>query len=149
MGLVLAVKVLNNPRADRICLSGIDCPDRGQAFGKRAKQAASELAYGKEVTLQTFGKGKYHRTIADVILPDGTNVNHALVKEGWCWWYRKYAPGDTRLERLGVCGKTIMARWKFNGPHIWTTGEYSAGCSKRPSSKASASEEAKAYASVR
>ena len=22
--------------------------------------------------------------IADVLLPDGTNVNHALVKEGWC-----------------------------------------------------------------
>ncbi len=20
---------------------------------------------------------------------------------GWCWWYRKYAPGDTELERLG------------------------------------------------
>ena len=29
-----------------------------------------------------------------------TNVNHALVKDGWCWWYRKYAPGDTELERL-------------------------------------------------
>lgn len=31
---------------------------------------------------------------------DGTNVNHMLVKDGWCWWYRKYAPGDTELERL-------------------------------------------------
>ena len=41
---------------------------------------------------QTYGKDKYERTIADVLLPDGTNVNHALVKEGWCWWYRKYAP---------------------------------------------------------
>lgn len=23
-----------------------------------------------------------------------------LVKEGWCWWYRKYAPGNTVLEGL-------------------------------------------------
>ena len=23
-----------------------------------------------------------------------------LVKDGWCWWYRKYAPGDTVLEGL-------------------------------------------------
>ena len=38
---------------------------------------------------------KYRRTIADVLLPDGTYVNHTLVKEGLCWWYRKYAPGDT------------------------------------------------------
>jgi micrococcal nuclease len=39
-------------------------------------------------------------TLTDVILPDGTNVNHTLVKDGWCWWYRKYAPGDTVLEGL-------------------------------------------------
>jgi len=26
--------------------------------------------------------------------------NHTLVKEGWCWWYRKYAPGDVELEKL-------------------------------------------------
>jgi len=36
----------------------------------------------------------------DVLLPDGTNVYHILVKKGWCWWYRKYAPGDTVLEGL-------------------------------------------------
>ena len=35
-----------------------------------------------------------------MILEDGTNVNHILVKDGWCWWYRKYAPGDTVLEGL-------------------------------------------------
>jgi endonuclease YncB( thermonuclease family) len=28
------------------------------------------------------------------------NVNHALVKQGWCWWCRKYAPGDRVLEGL-------------------------------------------------
>jgi len=56
--------------------------------------------FGKDVTLQTHGYDKYKRTLADVILPDGTNVNHELVKQGWCWWYRKYAPGDTALEGL-------------------------------------------------
>jgi endonuclease YncB( thermonuclease family) len=35
-----------------------------------------------------------------VNLRDGTHVNHELVKDGWCWWYRKYAPGDTVLEGL-------------------------------------------------
>jgi micrococcal nuclease len=35
-----------------------------------------------------------------VILPDGIHVNHTLVKAGWCWWYRKYSPGDTVLEGL-------------------------------------------------
>jgi len=36
--------------------------------------------------------------VGDVILPDGMNLNQELVKQGWCWWYRKYAPGDTLLE---------------------------------------------------
>jgi len=94
------IEVLHGNRPERIRLNGIDCPEKGQAYGKRAKQAASELVFGKEVTLQTFGKDKYGRTIADVLLPDGTNVNHTLVKDGWCWWYRKYAPGDTVLEGL-------------------------------------------------
>jgi len=48
----------------------------------------------------THGLDKYGRTLADVRLLDGTNVNHTLVKEGWCWWYRKYAPKDTLLEGL-------------------------------------------------
>jgi len=92
------IEILHNQHTERIRLNGIDCPEKGQAFGKRAKQAASELVFGKDVTLQTFGKDKYGRTIADVFLPpDGINVNRLLVKDGWCWWYRKYAPGDSAL----------------------------------------------------
>ena len=56
--------------------------------------------FGREVTLQKFGKDKYGRTIADLLLSDGTNVDHTLVKEGWCWWYRKYVPGDPVVEGL-------------------------------------------------
>jgi micrococcal nuclease len=52
------------------------------------------------VTLQTHGLDKYGRTLAEVLLPDGINVNHELVKEDWCWWYRKYAAGNVALEKL-------------------------------------------------
>lgn len=52
-GLVISVidgdtiEVLHDQRPERIRLSGIDCPEKGQSFGKRAKQAASDLASGK------------------------------------------------------------------------------------------------------
>src|SRR5262249_61555027 len=72
------IEVLHNNRPERIRLNGIDCPEKGQAYGKKAKQAASELVFGKDVTLNTFGKDKYGRTIADVLLPGETNVNHLL-----------------------------------------------------------------------
>lgn len=58
------------------------------------------MPHAKEVTVQTHGRDKYKRTIADMPLSDGTNVNHTLIKDGWCWWYRKYAPGNTVLEGL-------------------------------------------------
>ena len=37
------IEVLHDQHPERIRLSGIDCPEKHQAFGKRAKQAASEL----------------------------------------------------------------------------------------------------------
>ena len=60
-------------------------------------QAAAELVLGKQATLQTYGKDKYKRTLGDVILTDGMNLNQELAKQGWCWWYRKYAPGGYRI----------------------------------------------------
>ena len=58
------------------------------------------MVFGKEVTLHTRGKDKYRRTLADVLLSDGTNVNTVLVAGGWCWWYPKYALQNKELKRL-------------------------------------------------
>ncbi|UVT20124.1 MAG: thermonuclease family protein [Nitrospira sp.] len=81
-------------------LTCIDCPEKKQALGQRAKQATSTLSFGQNVTIQTNGKDRYGRTLGIVVLQNSRNLNHELVKEGWCWWYRKYAPGDTVLEGL-------------------------------------------------
>jgi len=86
------VEVPHNQRPERIRLRGIECPKKGQAFAKRAKQAVSELVIRREVTLQKFSKDKYGRTMGEVILPDGTNVIHALANDGWYWWCRMYVP---------------------------------------------------------
>ena len=97
----MAVERLNNP------VRRSDLPSVAPAAlrvthsdSRWAKQAVSELVNGKEVTFQTHGLDKYGRTLGDVLLPDGTNVNHTLVKDGWWWWYRKYALLDTDLEQL-------------------------------------------------
>lgn len=58
------------------------------------------MAYGKEVTFQTHDTDKYKHTLGDMILPNGMNLNYEWVKQGWCWWYRKYPAGDTVLEGL-------------------------------------------------
>jgi endonuclease YncB( thermonuclease family) len=93
------IEVLHDQKTERVKLHGIDCPEKGQAFAQRAEQATSALVFGKEITLQTHGEDIYGRTIADVLLSDGTNVNQQLLKEGWCWWYEKHAPNDLALKR--------------------------------------------------
>jgi len=89
---------------------------KGVPQGKNAKHAASAPVFGKVVTLQIYGKDKYGRILANVFLPDRTNVNHMLVGEGWCWWYRKYAPGDVELEELEIAARRAK-RGLWADPH--------------------------------
>jgi micrococcal nuclease len=95
-----AITVLNNKTPIKIRLNGIDAPEKTQDFGSKAKQFVSSLAYKKEVTVIEFSKDKYRRLIADIILPDGRNLNHELVRNGYAWWYRKFVPKDMVLKQL-------------------------------------------------
>jgi len=96
------ITVLRDRTQVRIRLDGIDCPERGQAFGRRAKAFTSQLAFGNVVTIRPRHKDRYGRTVAEIVLPDGRNLNHELVQAGFAWWFRKYAPHDAELARLEV-----------------------------------------------
>jgi micrococcal nuclease len=117
-------------RADRtqvkIRLHGIDTPETGQDFGNRAKEAAAAMAFGKDVTIRPVDRDRYGRTVAVVILPDGRSMNQELVRDGWAWWYRQYAPKDRELERLESEARTAkrglwsqpnpVAPWEWRKP---------------------------------
>jgi micrococcal nuclease len=118
-----SISVLHASRAERIRLNGIDCPERRQPFGTRTKQFTSSLAFGEEVTVRGTGKDRYERTLAEVILPDGRNLNHELVKAGYAWWYRKYAPHDRDLEQLEAEARQAkLGLWR--DPHPIPPWEY-------------------------
>lgn len=78
----------------KVRLWGIDAPETGQDFGTQAKKAASEMAFGKDVTIREHDKDHYGRTVAEVILPDGRNLSRETVIRGatltptWAesWW---------------------------------------------------------------
>ena len=94
------ITVMHNGKGERIRLHGIDCPEKRQAFGKKAKQFTSELVFGKTITVTVLDVDRYGRTVGEVILPDGPVLNHELVRAGLAWWYRKYAPDDGTLAQL-------------------------------------------------
>jgi endonuclease YncB( thermonuclease family) len=93
------IDVMHDGRSERIRLNAVDCPEKGQAFGTRAKEFASSLVFGQTVTVHSTGRDRYGRTIADVVLPDGRSLNQELVKAGMAWWYRAYSK-DKTLESL-------------------------------------------------
>jgi micrococcal nuclease len=111
----------------RIRLWGIDAPETGQDFGSRAKQAASELAFGKQVTIRPLDTDRYGRTVADVILPDGRSMNREMVGKGMAWWFRRYALRDAELARLeGEAKAARIGLWSQPNPvppWEWRRGE--------------------------
>lgn len=97
-GDTIEVLVQNTPV--KVRLNGIDCPEGGQAFGAAAKKFTGDLVFGKEVRISTFGSDRYGRTIGEVVLQNGVNLNQELVKAGLAWWFQKYAPNDRVLQAL-------------------------------------------------
>lgn len=94
------ITVLYQGYPEKIRLQGIDCPEKAQAFGQRAKQFTSDLAFGRVVTVRGLEKrDRYGRILGEVILPDGRSLNHQLLQAGFAWWYRKYSY-DVQLEHM-------------------------------------------------
>ena len=84
----------------RIRLYGIDCPEKGQAFGSRATHATSDAAFGKNVTVQPVDTDRYGRTVAVVLMPDGKSLNEQLVRDGLAWVYRQHCKHEEICGRL-------------------------------------------------
>ena len=95
------VEVLDaRKRTHRVRLAGIDAPESKQPFGAKAKRALSSLVAGETVAVDWHKRDRYDRLVGKIML-DGADVNLALVRAGYAWWYREYAgeqsPSDRRL----------------------------------------------------
>src|SRR5450432_3832713 len=76
------IRVMHDGASERVRLWGVDAPETKQAFGTRAKQFTGDLAFGLTVTLRVHDVDRYGRQVAEIILPDGRNLNHEIVRAG-------------------------------------------------------------------
>ena len=116
-------EVLYDSIPERVRLAEIDCPEKSQAFGKNARQYASDLCFGKTVTVTSDGKrDRYGRVVGTITTTDGTNVNEELVKAGLAWHYKQYSKSKTlnaieqqaREQKLGLwADKDPVAPWEW------------------------------------
>jgi micrococcal nuclease len=86
-------------RSETIYLKGIDCPELKQPYGKQAKHAIASYVGNRDVVVRGLTRDKQGRVSAEVLLDDGRNVGHELLKEGLAWWQRS-ASSDASLEVL-------------------------------------------------
>jgi micrococcal nuclease len=84
------ITVMHLGKGERIRLYGIDCPEKRQAFGKRAKQFTSDMVFGKNVEVRPVTTDRYGRTIAWVYV-NGTSLNEELLRAGLAWHYKRYS----------------------------------------------------------
>lgn len=85
------VVLLRNGEEVTVRLYGVDTPEKTQAYGQKAKQFTSDLAFGKQVRLIEHNKDRYGRTVGTILLPDGRSLNEELVKNGFAWHYKAYS----------------------------------------------------------
>jgi endonuclease YncB( thermonuclease family) len=94
------ISVMHGGRAERIRLNGIDCPESRQAFGTQARQATAKWVFGTVVTVVPVDTDHYGRTVAKVWCANGASLNESLLRSGYAWWYRQYAPHSQLLASL-------------------------------------------------
>jgi micrococcal nuclease len=73
----------------KIRLYGIDTPEKGQAFGKKAKQFTSGMVFGKVVEVEVMDTDRYGRTVA-LVAVNKQILNEELLKAGYAWVYYQY-----------------------------------------------------------
>lgn len=76
-------------RQFKIRLSGIDAPEKKQAFGAFAKESLSRQVFGRPVVVEWSKTDRYGRIVGKIEI-GGTDVNLEQVREGSAWVYTQY-----------------------------------------------------------
>jgi len=117
----------------RIRLWGIDAPESAQtcadagggswACGNRATRELRNYIRGQQLSCKEKALDRYRRTLAICKLPDGTDINAWMVRQGWAVAYgftKTYQSEQDEAEnaKRGIWAGTFMepAQWRKLNP---------------------------------
>ncbi len=108
-----------------IRLHGIDAPEfrqtcrddagRQQPCGKMARDALSRLIRSGTVSCRVIERDRYRRQVS-VCKVGGTEINRAMVTEGWAFAYRRHALEYVSAEREAKAARRGMWQWQVERP---------------------------------
>jgi micrococcal nuclease len=109
------IEITDRGKTIKIRFFGIDCPEKTQDFGTKAKEYTEGQCFGKTVTIIPHGIDKYKRLLGEVILPDQSNLNLLLVKAGYAWRY-KYSNDPEIFKLEAEARKNKRGLWIADHP---------------------------------
>ena len=86
---VVVIDAANNQTTLR--LAEVDCPEKKQAFGTKAKQFTSDQVYLKEIKYMVTDTDRYGRSIAKIYYDDNKYLSAEIIKNGFGWQYKQYS----------------------------------------------------------
>jgi endonuclease YncB( thermonuclease family) len=115
-----------------IRLEGIDAPERDQTClnaagnswgcGQAATRELRRYISGRELTCEPRTTDRYRRVLAVCSLPDGSEINVWMVRQGWALssgFVKKYASEEAEAEaaRRGLWAGSFVPPWEWRQQH--------------------------------
>jgi len=109
------IKVLKDGKQVKIRLAAIDCPEKSQPYGQKAKQFTADMVAGKIVKIWQTDTDRYGRIVGFVFVGD-RNLNKELLTAGLAWHYKQYSR-DPELAKLEFKARSArIGLWSERDP---------------------------------
>jgi len=91
--------LLDDNTTIRVRMDGIDAPEKGMPFFKKAKQYLGELCKDQTVKILKGKLDHHNRAVSFSYLEDGRELSREMLKAGFAWHYKQYN-SDAELAAL-------------------------------------------------
>ncbi len=99
----------------RVRLNDIDCPEKKQAYSKKATTELSNLIFNKIVQVNYDKKDGFGRVLGDVFIGD-LNVNREMLRKGLAWHYKKYSDNEDLAQLENKARRNKFGLWQDPNP---------------------------------
>lgn len=112
---VVVLDSLNNQITLR--LAEVDCPEKNQPFGTKAKQFTSDQVYLKTIKYVITDTDRYERSIAMIYYDsDNKYLSAEIIKAGMGWHYKRYSTSKELADFEITARNNKKGLWIVNNP---------------------------------
>jgi endonuclease YncB( thermonuclease family) len=114
-GARIRLEGIDAPELDQTCL---DPDGRSWPCGRAAAHELRTHIRGRELTCKPIAADKYRRVLALCALPDGSDINAWMVRQGWAVVSGHTAAYQSEQDEARVAGRGLWAG-RFEWPWDW------------------------------